>query len=148
MNEEVLYNAEELLMHEIDDIVDAKRNGKQLSMDDICCLEKMLKGVESINRTLMLQQADRDYNEDPMAFEERTTRNGYGYGSSRANNGGYNSSGNYYTMRGSYANRGGYNNRRSGHDDARAVIESKMNSAIDERERMVYQNLLSELDRR
>lgn len=45
MNEEVLYNAEELLMHEIDDIVDAKRNGKQLSTDDICCLEKMLKGV-------------------------------------------------------------------------------------------------------
>lgn len=148
MNEEVLYNAEELLMHEIDDIVDAKRNGKQLSMDDICCLEKMLKGVESINRTLMLQQADRDYNEDPMAFEERATRNGYGYGSSRA----YGNSGNYYTMRGSFANRSGgrndYGNRRSGHDDARAVIENKMNSAIDERERMVYQNLLNELDRR
>lgn len=136
--EDILMECEEALVEEVQGLLDVRRNSGGWSAEDICNLEKVLKSIEHIERSVMMDSVDPEEN-------YRGGRS-YGYNDGYSNrNYSQNSSGSRYNVRMSSRS---YPNRRSGHVDPmlKSEIEKRLSMAKDENERMVYINWLNEMN--
>lgn len=143
--EDILYEYEDILLDELNDIIDVKKNGSHLSEQDICNGEKILKSMDFIEKIAMYKSVGPEY------YENRYGDDGYG----SYNNGSYsaNSGYNRSSNRANYGNNNSRSNsygRRYGHDENefRTEVERRMNMARNENERAVYANWLNEMDNR
>lgn len=134
---DILFEYEDMMLKELEDLINSHKAGAPFSVEDICNGEKILKSIEHIERVVMLDGVETD------DYEQKNSRNNYGnYGNYGYSNGG-NSNG-----YGNRSSRGGYSNRRSGHDVSgfREAIVSRMNMARSDAERNTLGSLLSEFD--
>lgn len=139
--EDILYEYEDILVDELQDIIAIKKKGSRLSEQDICNGEKILKSIEHIERIVMFDSIDVE------EYEERYGDNNY---SRSYNNGGYNRSNSRANYGNNYSRSNSRYSRRYGHDENefRAEVEKRMNMARNDNERAVYANWLNEMDNR
>ena len=139
--EDILYEYEDILVDELQDIIAIKKKGNHLSEQDICNGEKILKSIEHIERIVMFDSIDVE------EYEERYGDDNY---SRSYNNGGYNRSNSRANYGNNYSRSNSRYSRRYGHDENefRAEVEKRMNMARNDNERAVYANWLNEMDNR
>ena len=136
--EDILYECEDMLLEETQALMDIRRNSGGWSVEDLCNLEKILKSIEHIQRSVMMDSVDPE--------EDYSNNRSYGYSNGYSNrNYNQSSSGTRYNVRMSSRS---YPNRRSGHADPamKAELERRLGMAKDENERMVYMNWLNEMN--
>lgn len=146
--EEKLFEYEDMLMAELEDIMAKRRAGQSFTEQDICNGEKILKSMEHIERIAMMGEVSPE--EDLMYGNN----NGYSasyranqYGNSRY---GRSNQGNQYGANYSNNMSRSYSGRRYGHtpEDFRMEIQERLSRTNDPNEKLMLNNWLNELNGR
>ena len=139
--EEKLFEYEDMLMAELEDIMMKKRAGQSFTEQDICNGEKILKSMEHIERINMMDSVSPE--------EDLMYGNNYGNNSYRANQYGNNYRANQYSQNyGAMSSRSSYSRNRYGHnenEDFRMKIQERLSRTNDPNEKLMLNNWLNEL---
>ena len=141
--EEKLFEYEDMLMAELEDIMAKRRAGQSFTEQDICNGEKILKSMEHIERIAMMGEVSPEEdlmygNNNGYSASYRTNQ----YGNSRYGR-------NQYGMNTSSMTRS-YSGRRYGHtpEDFRMEIQERLSHTNDPNEKLMLNNWLNELNGR
>lgn len=141
--EEKLFEYEDMLMAELEDIMAKRRAGQSFTEQDICNGEKILKSMEHIERIAMMGEVSPE--------EDLMYGNNNGYSASyRANQYGNSRYGrNQYGANTSSMTRS-YSGRRYGHtpEDFSMEIQERLSHTNDPNEKLMLNNWLNELNGR
>lgn len=141
--EEKLFEYEDMLMAELEDIMAKRRAGQSFTELDICNGEKILKSMEHIEQIAMMGEVSPEEdlmygNNNGYSASYRTNQ----YGNSRYGRNQYGTNTSSMTR--------SYSGRRYGHtpEDFRMEIQERLSHTNDPNEKLMLNNWLNELNGR